>query len=73
MEVREGEKLMKEFKYNQARTYKENFKVWRRLNLEERREFDMEIPTKEESRQVFDDIYGKHQSWWYKIISFLKS
>ena len=64
---------MKEFKYNQARTYKENFKVWRRLNLEERRAFDMKIPTKEESRQVFDEIYGKHQSWWYKIISFLKS
>jgi hypothetical protein len=73
MEVREGEKLMKEFKYNQARTYKENFKVWRRLNLEERREFDMEIPTKEESRQVFDEIYNKNKPLLARFISFLKS
>ena len=64
---------MKEFKYNQARTYKENFKVWRRLNLEERREFDMEIPTKEESRQVFDEIYNKNKPLLARFISFLKS
>ena len=64
---------MKEFKYNQARTYKENFKVWRRLNLEERRAFDMKIPTKEESRQVFDDIYGKNKPLLARFISFLKS
>tara|TARA_R110001599_G_scaffold326936_1_gene539573 strand:+ start:435 stop:629 length:195 start_codon:yes stop_codon:yes gene_type:complete len=64
---------MKDFEYNQDRTYKENFKVWRRLNLEERREFDMQLLTKEQSRQIFDEIYGRNKPLLARLISFLKS
>tara|TARA_R100001244_G_scaffold114643_2_gene84961 strand:- start:331 stop:525 length:195 start_codon:yes stop_codon:yes gene_type:complete len=64
---------MEDFKYNQNRTYKENFKIWRRLNLEERKEFNMQLLTKEQSRQIFDEIYGRNKPLLARLISFLKS
>ena len=64
---------MNEFIYNKADSYKNNYRRWRKMNRKERKEFNMQLLTKEESRQVFDEIYGKNKPLLARFISFLKS
>ena len=64
---------MNEFIYNKADSYKNNYRRWRRMNRKERKEFNMQLLTKEQSRQIFDEIYGRNKPLLARLISFLKS
>jgi len=56
------EVIVEIFEYDKKVSYRANYERWRRLNDDERLEFNLDVYPQEESRKVFDQQYTKYRS-----------